>query len=49
VRHVAARNLAELGEVSADPARARQFLLRSAMILSQQRAASLTLDDLPGA
>jgi 3-(3-hydroxy-phenyl)propionate hydroxylase len=44
---VRAKNLAELTRISEDPARARQFLLRSAMIESQRRAASLTLADLP--
>jgi 3-(3-hydroxy-phenyl)propionate hydroxylase len=39
------RNLDELHEMAADPARARQFLLRTSMIASQKRAASITLDD----
>jgi 3-(3-hydroxy-phenyl)propionate hydroxylase len=36
-------NLGELREIAADPVRARQFLLRSAMIISQQRAAAMEL------
>jgi len=44
---VRARNFAELRETAADPKRARQFLLRTAMIQSQRRAAAMTLDDLP--
>ena len=36
-------NLGELKEIAADPVRARQFLLRSAMIISQQRAAAMEL------
>ena len=36
-------NLGELREIAADPMRARQFLLRSAMITSQQRAAAMEL------
>jgi 3-(3-hydroxy-phenyl)propionate hydroxylase len=39
------RNLDELRQIAADPARARQFLLRTAMIASQRRADSLTLDE----
>jgi hypothetical protein len=31
--------------MAADPARARQFLLRTSMIQSQRRAAAITLDD----
>ncbi len=42
------RNLDELRRISADPARARQFLLRSSMIESQRRAEALTMKDLPG-
>ena len=42
-----ARNLGELTRIAADPARARQFLLRSSMIESQRRAESLTLGDVP--
>lgn len=34
-----------LGEIAADPIRARQFLLRSAMIAMQRRAQSLTLEE----
>jgi 3-(3-hydroxy-phenyl)propionate hydroxylase len=37
------RNLDELREISADPVRARQFLLRSAMITSQRRAQAMEL------
>jgi hypothetical protein len=37
------RNLAELREIADDPARARQFLLRTSMITSQARAAALAL------
>jgi 3-(3-hydroxy-phenyl)propionate hydroxylase len=40
------RNLDELGGIAADPARARQFLLRSSMLLSQRRVAAMTLEDL---
>jgi 3-(3-hydroxy-phenyl)propionate hydroxylase len=36
-------NLGELRAIAADPARARQFLLRSSMIVSQQRAAAMEL------
>jgi 3-(3-hydroxy-phenyl)propionate hydroxylase len=38
------RNLDELSRIAADPARARQFLLRTAMIASQRRAEAMTLD-----
>jgi 3-(3-hydroxy-phenyl)propionate hydroxylase len=41
-----ARNFAELREMAADPARARQFLMRTSMLQSQRRAAAMTLDDL---
>lgn len=37
------RNLDELREMAADPARARQFLLRTSMIASQRRVAAMTL------
>jgi 3-(3-hydroxy-phenyl)propionate hydroxylase len=37
------RNLGELREIAADPARARQFLLRTSMLASQKRAAAMTL------
>jgi len=37
------KNLDELSRTAGDPARARQFLLRSSMIVSQQRADLLTL------
>jgi 3-(3-hydroxy-phenyl)propionate hydroxylase len=37
------RNLDELRAIAADPVRARQFLLRSSMITSQQRAAAMEL------
>jgi len=39
------RNLDELRAIAADPERARQFLLRTAMIASQRRAAGMTLED----
>jgi 3-(3-hydroxy-phenyl)propionate hydroxylase len=42
---VRGRNLADLRAVAADPARARQFLLRTSMIASQRRAAAMTLED----
>jgi 3-(3-hydroxy-phenyl)propionate hydroxylase len=38
------RNLGELREIAADPARARQFLLRTAMLASQRRVAAMTLE-----
>ena len=41
------RNLDELRRIADDPARARQFLLRSSMIESQRRADALTLEDMP--
>jgi 3-(3-hydroxy-phenyl)propionate hydroxylase len=37
-------NLEELSRIAADPLRARQFLLRTAMIASQRRAEAITLD-----
>ncbi len=37
------RNLDDLRETAADPERARQFLLRTAMIASQRRAEAITL------
>ena len=37
------RNLGELRDIAADPARARQFLLRTSMLASQKRAAAMTL------
>jgi 3-(3-hydroxy-phenyl)propionate hydroxylase len=37
------RNLDELRETAADPERARQFLLRTSMIVSQRRAEAITL------
>jgi len=37
-------NLGELREIAADPARARQFLLRTSMLTSQKRAATMTLE-----
>jgi 3-(3-hydroxy-phenyl)propionate hydroxylase len=37
------RNLGELREIAADPARARQFLLRTSMLASQKRADAITL------
>jgi 3-(3-hydroxy-phenyl)propionate hydroxylase len=39
------RNLGELREIAADPARARQFLLGTSMIASQQRVAAMTLEE----
>jgi 3-(3-hydroxy-phenyl)propionate hydroxylase len=39
------RNLDELRAIAADPARARQFLLRTSMIASQRRAAALELEE----
>ncbi len=39
------RNLDELRAIAADPARARQFLLRTSMIASQRRAAAMTLEE----
>jgi 3-(3-hydroxy-phenyl)propionate hydroxylase len=38
------RNLDELREIAADPVRARQFLLRTSMLLSQRRAAAIGLE-----
>jgi 3-(3-hydroxy-phenyl)propionate hydroxylase len=38
------KNLDELGRIAADPERARQFLLRTAMIASQRRADAVTLN-----
>ncbi len=38
------RNLADLRETAADPARARQFLLRTSMLASQRRAAAIATD-----
>jgi 3-(3-hydroxy-phenyl)propionate hydroxylase len=43
------QNLDELRAMAADPQRARQFLLRTAMIASQKRADSLELTDEPSA
>jgi 3-(3-hydroxy-phenyl)propionate hydroxylase len=40
------QNLDELSRIAADPARARQFLLRSSMLVSQRRVAAMTLEDL---
>jgi 2-polyprenyl-6-methoxyphenol hydroxylase-like FAD-dependent oxidoreductase len=37
------RNLGELREIAADPARARQFLLRTSMLASQKRVAAMML------
>jgi 3-(3-hydroxy-phenyl)propionate hydroxylase len=39
------RNLDELQAIAADPARARQFLLRTSMIDSQRRAERIALED----
>jgi 3-(3-hydroxy-phenyl)propionate hydroxylase len=38
------RNLDELSAIAADPARARQFLLRTSMIASQRRIASMSME-----
>jgi len=38
------RNFAELAESAADPKKAREFLLKTAMVAMQQRAASITLE-----
>jgi 3-(3-hydroxy-phenyl)propionate hydroxylase len=38
------KNLDELSRIADDPQRARQFLLRSAMIASQKRADTMTLN-----
>jgi 3-(3-hydroxy-phenyl)propionate hydroxylase len=38
------RNLDELSRIAENPDRARQFLLRTAMIASQQRASAMTLN-----
>jgi 3-(3-hydroxy-phenyl)propionate hydroxylase len=38
------KNLDELSRIADDPARARQFLLRTAMIASQRRAEAITLN-----
>jgi 3-(3-hydroxy-phenyl)propionate hydroxylase len=37
------KNLMELRQTAADPAKAKAFLMRSAMITMQRRAASITL------
>jgi 3-(3-hydroxy-phenyl)propionate hydroxylase len=42
---IRAHNLANLRDIAADPVRARQFLLRTAMIASQRRAAAITLEE----
>jgi 3-(3-hydroxy-phenyl)propionate hydroxylase len=39
------KNLAELSHAAADPVRARQFLLKSAMIAMQRRAQSITFEE----
>jgi 2-polyprenyl-6-methoxyphenol hydroxylase-like FAD-dependent oxidoreductase len=39
------QNLDELRDIAADPARAKQFLLRTSMIVSQRRAAAMELED----
>jgi len=39
------RSLDALGAIAADPARARDFLLRSSMISSQRRVAAMTLEE----
>jgi 3-(3-hydroxy-phenyl)propionate hydroxylase len=38
------KNLEELSRIAADPERARQFLLRTAMIASQRRADAMRLN-----
>jgi 3-(3-hydroxy-phenyl)propionate hydroxylase len=38
------KNFAELAESAADPVRAREFLLKTAMVAMQRRAASITLE-----
>jgi 3-(3-hydroxy-phenyl)propionate hydroxylase len=43
-RETRARNLGELRDIATNPARARQFLLRSSMLVSQKRAAAMTLE-----
>jgi len=39
------RNLDELREIAADPARAKQFLLRTSMVASQRRVAAMALTE----
>lgn len=39
------RNLDDLRRIADDPARARQFLLRSSLITAQRRVAAMTLDE----
>jgi 3-(3-hydroxy-phenyl)propionate hydroxylase len=39
------RNFAQLSAIAADPEQARDFLLRSSMILAQRRVAALSLED----
>jgi len=39
------RNLDELRQIAADPERARQFMLRTSMLLSQRRAERIALED----
>jgi len=39
-----AQNFKELAESAADPVKARDFLLKTAMVAMQQRAASITLE-----
>ncbi len=41
------RNLDELKRIAGDPARARQFLLRSSLIAAQRRVAAMNLDEVP--
>jgi 3-(3-hydroxy-phenyl)propionate hydroxylase len=43
--HARRRSLDALGNIAADPARARDFLLRSSMISSQRRVAAMTLEE----
>jgi 3-(3-hydroxy-phenyl)propionate hydroxylase len=42
------RNLDELRRIAEDPARARQFLLRSSLLAAQRRVAAMTLDEVAG-
>jgi 3-(3-hydroxy-phenyl)propionate hydroxylase len=41
------RNFEELSASAADPAKAREFLLKTSMLAMQQRAASITLENAP--
>ena len=42
---IRAKHLADLRDIAVDPARARQFLLRTSMITSQRRAAAMSLEE----